>query len=338
MMSSRNNLVARFILIIAGAFLIAAPVRGDFLYTGFRNDGITRVDERTGETRSLFATYADGFSDFRGMTVGPDGLLYVSASYTGVNPYGSWGVYRFDPIKGTFLGTFLPNTLMDRIAFGPDGGFYGVDGWQNRLVKYDGSTGVFDRVVLDDDSYYGVDAFAFGSDGDLFAVTAASKLARYSLSTGDRIGPIIDLESLGLKVYRFDEMTFGPTGELYAAYNYQGRDLVLPGGVMRFDPKSGELVETLLDDLPAFGAASGGGLGLAFGPDGELYVGSQYAKAVLRFDAMSRTRTGEFSISGFVQGAEFIQFVGIPEPSAAMIALSALIGAAFRRWPRSREL
>jgi hypothetical protein len=108
-----------------------------------------------------------------------------------------------------------------------------------------------------------------------------------------------------------------------AAYNYRGRDTELPGGVLRFDATTGQLVDSLLNNLPAFGAASGGQLGLAFGPDGDLYVGSPRAKAVLRFDVASHAKIGEYFTPGPSHSAEFIVFlpVNVPEPATIVLAL-----------------
>jgi hypothetical protein len=273
---------------------------GDFLYTGYRNAGITRLNERSGEVVGEFATIDEGFHSFRGMTLGPDGLLYVSAMYEGASRFGSWGVYRFNPSSGVFLDTFIDSAL-DWIAFGPDGDFYGTAGWWDNLYQFDGSTGEFIRVVLS--GSFG--PFALG-DGDVFAAVFPSSLARYDIATGERSGPITDLEELGLTAYRFDQMTFAPSGELFAAYNYRRRDQALDGGIIRFDFDTGEFIDILIDDIPAFGAASGGTLGVAVGPEGNLYVGSQMADAVLRFDPLSGEHNGAFPI---VRSATFMQFL-----------------------------
>jgi len=183
------------------------------------------------------------------MTLGPDDMLYVSARYKGVNPFGIWGVYRFDPNTGDFLGAYCGNELLNDIEFGADGDFYAVNGWTGALVHYGGR---FNRVVLPAASNVG--DFVIRDDGQMFAVIGRSKIARYDVSTGERTGPITDLADLGLSTYRFDQMSFAPNGELFVTYNYEARDMRLDGGIMRFDPETGALIGTLIDDIPAFGA------------------------------------------------------------------------------------
>ena len=318
-------------IVSAAIFVTIAPAQADFLYTGFQNSGITRINERTGEVTSVFAKPSDGFVHFRGMALGPDGLLYVSAAkYTDPGKPGRWGIHRFNPQTGDFLGTLIQDPI-DWILFGPNGSLYGVLSWTNDLVEYDRVTGASKRTVLAD--YVG--NFVFVDDQHIFAATGFGnhKLARYDLTTGERTGPITDLRELGFEDYGFDRMALSPTGELLAPYNYRNRDTVLPGGIMRFDPVTGMLIDTLLDDLPAFGAAAGGQLGLAFDPDGHLYVGSQLAKAVLKFDPLSKAQIGEYPTGSNGASATFIQFLPVPEPSATCLVTIGLIGMRLRRRP-----
>ncbi len=63
-----------------------------------------------------------------GMTIGPDGQLYVASQYT--NPANSnrvVGIYRFNPNTGQYLGTvgsFTPNDFLYDLTFGPDAALY----------------------------------------------------------------------------------------------------------------------------------------------------------------------------------------------------------------------
>jgi hypothetical protein len=194
------------------------------------------------------------------------------------------------------------------------------------------------RTVLAGSEFqYGVGTFVLGSHGDVFASTDDSKFARYDLDTGQRIGPVTDLEQLGLSGYRFDQMTFGHDGKLYAAYNYRYRDAVRDGGIITFDSETGAMLEIVVDDLPAFGAANGGTLGLAFGPDGDLFVGSQHAKAILRFDQLSLQRIQEIPIAGLAHSATFIVFLPVPEPAALVLVMTGLAILARTRECRLRR-
>jgi hypothetical protein len=118
-------------------------------------------------------------------------------------------------------------------------------------------------------------------------------------------------------------MAVGPDAMVYAAYNYRFRDTVLDGGVMRFDSATGEYVDTVVTGIPAFGAASGGSLGLAFGPEGDLYVGSQYAHAILRYDLATGELVESLPIGGGVVGASYLAFSPVPEPGGMGLVMMA---------------
>jgi outer membrane protein assembly factor BamB len=248
------------------------------------------------------------------MDIGPDGLLYVSALNHNDTRFGSWGVYRFIPHTGEFLGRFIQGPI-DWIGFGPNGNLYGVDSFADDLVEYDRDTGTLIRAVLTDS----VGNFEFVDGRHVFAVTQSSKIARYDIITGTREGPITDLAELGFEDYGFDRMALSPNGELYVAYDYRNRDTVLPGGIMRFDTTTGEIIDIFLDDIPAFGAANGGILGVAFGPEGDLYIGSQHAKAVLRFDRLSGMKIREYATPGSPPSSTFIEFLPVPEPTSVLV-------------------
>lgn len=87
----------------------------------------------------------------------------------------------------------------------------------------------------------------------------------------------------------------GPDGLLYVAS--EGTDEVL-----RFEPSSGAYVDAVVSDDPATAFDETGGLvapsGIAFGPDGKLYVGSFSGDSILRYDG----RSGAF-IDVFVSSA-----------------------------------
>ena len=84
-------------------------------------------------------------------------------------------------------------------------------------------------------------------------------------------------------------------------------------------------------DVPAQGAASGGSLGVAFGPLGDLDVGSQSAEAVLRYDPASGELLGRLPLTGFVTGASHLVFWNVPEPGGVALFCVAILFVAFRR-------
>jgi WD40 repeat protein len=312
----------------------------ELFYTAYRNSGVNRANELTGQVKATLASSSAlplSFRDFVGLTVGHDGNLYVSSRLYYNMENGRWGVYRLDPENGDYLGWLIDDGPLYHITFGPDGDLYGVYSWTDSLYRYDGKTGKFKNGILDGDDfgYYGVGSFTFLPDGTLFAVTGNSDVARYQPATGERIGPITSLIDFGLNGYGFEGMAVGPDGNVYVAYNYHGRDQVLEGGVMRFDGATGSFLDIAVSGISAFGAASGGSLGLAFGTNGDLYVGSQRASAVLRFDWSTGEQLGSLPLNGTVTGASYLVFAEIPEPNSGKLVCTALIIAAAAAYTRN---
>lgn len=317
-------------------FSILQNCSADFFYTGYPNGGVNRVNDVTGQVVDTLAPttgYREGFDDFRGLAIDPDGSLYVSARDWNASRFGRWGVYRFDLESGDVLGTFIDSGPLEHITFGPDGDFYAIGGIFDDLYRFDGATGEFKNQILDGEEfgYWGVGPFAVTPVGAIFAATGGNAIARYDVDSGDRLSPLISLDDLGLAPFRFDDMTVGPDGLLYAAYNYPGRDQVLEGGVLRFDSTTGAYVDTLVNDVPAFGAASGGTLGIAFGPDGDLYVGSQAAVAVLRYDIATGALVESLSLEGTWRSASHIAFLPVPAPGGATLVCGWMLVVGSRR-------
>ncbi len=307
----------RFSSLVASIILLNAPcAHADFLYLGARSNFATRVDETTG---NQLGTFADGFYVLHSLTLGPDGTAYVA----GGTVQGQAGVYRFNPVTGQSLGTFLTGDDLDYIRFGPDGKFYGLDEFTDNLIQYNGSSGSQERVVLSGASFQtSIGAFGLGTHNDVFASTGfvTSKLARYDLTTGQQVGPTTDLSTLGISGYGFDQMTIGPDGKLYVTYSYHLRDMPpTNAGVMRFDLATGNLIDTVINGIDGYGAESGGALGIAFGPDGNLYIGSQHAKAVFEYSPATWSQINTISLPGIVPSATYLRFLPVPEPSIGLL-------------------
>lgn len=115
--------------------LVFGPTGHLFVAT---EDNVQEFDP-TGTFVKAFAPGTPGHFTF-GLTIGPDGLVYVSFGQS------TGDVIRYDSASGAQVSVFVPAaasgfTFAPSIAFGPDGNLYAVDRLGNRVLRYDGTTG-----------------------------------------------------------------------------------------------------------------------------------------------------------------------------------------------------
>ncbi len=136
-----NGMTGAFIDIFATEATFNTPRHVEFangiLWASGEADRIWRFDATTG------AFINKPLSDNpRGLTLGPDGHMYVSTSFS--------GIFRHDSGTGLLIDTFIPGPLPlgdNDLAFGPDGHLYVSGG--DRVRRFDGTTGAFiDNFVL----------------------------------------------------------------------------------------------------------------------------------------------------------------------------------------------
>jgi sugar lactone lactonase YvrE len=157
-------------------------------------------------------------------------------------------------------GLFRPTGL----AFGPDGDLSVSSSGNGRILRFDGETGAFDAVVIDDDVLERPFSLAFGPDGMLY-VSSLDRVLRYDVETGAFAGVAAAAEELRQPI----GLAFGPDGQLYVA-NSGG------ASVMRFDA-SGTSLGVFASDSLRYPSD------VAFGPDGRLHVSSAATRSVVRF-------------------------------------------------------
>lgn len=156
---------------VAGADLWSASV--------FTN-GVFRINDQTGaflpnDIPGGFPTGSAGLAFASGVTVGPDGNIYVSSQGTGQILFysGITGAPLTQPAPGSTMGVFA--TLVDatspmpgpsHLLFGPDGHLYVSDFNSTRVRKFNGTTG----AVMPDagTAFTQAGGLAFGPDGDLY--------------------------------------------------------------------------------------------------------------------------------------------------------------------------
>jgi DNA-binding beta-propeller fold protein YncE len=265
-------------------------------------------------------------SGIRGLTLGPDGLLYVGASRSG-------GVRKIDPATGFTLREYsvlLGGSAYD-MRFGADGFLYVAShSTSTSIVKLNIQTGVATPFATGTLLPHGL---TFGPDGNLYLAgaepdTRAAQIRRYNGTTGE----FIDVFASDPEMGDPHGIEFGPDGNLYVA------DLTALGSsVLRFDGVTGEFI-----DVFAFDPNRSQPYDVAFGPhDGNLYLAD--TRGIVKFNGT----TGDFiELYADPPGApKYMVFAPVPEPSTGVLFLLAVgsccgkkaIGRrAFTRRPQSR--
>jgi DNA-binding beta-propeller fold protein YncE len=288
----KKNSRAFVSVLIALVLFIANSARADLLVSSFDSFQILRFDDVTGAFLGAFATGLPGDRPL-GMTIGPDGNLYVGVNNFGP-PFGSF-IRRFDPQTGALIDTFASGGNLDgptHLVFGPDGNLYvasfGGTAPFSKVIRYNGTTGAFidDFVPVGSGGLNGIEGLVFGPVGNLYVTSRVNnEILRYDGSTGTFLGVFATGGQNGPV-----DLTFGPDGNLYV--------LNSPGGqleVLRFNGVTGIFIDAF---VPGF---SGGtdGTSLVFGPDGNLYVTTGFfVNSVRRFNGSTGQLIGDFVPQG----------------------------------------
>jgi sugar lactone lactonase YvrE len=187
-------------------------------------------------------------------------------------------VLRFDN-AGNFVGVFVASGSggLDEprgLAFGPDGNLYVSSSNNGRILRYDGTTGAFMDAFVPAGSggLKGPEALIFRDDGFLYVSNFGTipvpdpfldgKVTRYDASTGTFDSLYVSSSDTRGNC---DGMTFGPNGNLFVAASW--RDNPDTQGVLQFDGTDGHFIGQFTQGVDLVQPR-----GVAFGPDGNLYV------------------------------------------------------------------
>ncbi len=299
-------------LLISGfaALLLSFPLYAQDQYLLVSNrEGrdILRYDAETGAFVDVFISAETGGMNVPyGMTLGPDGDLYVTSTRTEIFPDFDPRVLKFDSHTGAYLGVFASDSAMSGpadLVFGSDGNLYVADGSAN-IFRFDGNTGASMGIFASGhsgDSYRGL---AWGPDGNLYVGTVADHFDRFNGVTGVSMGILPTPQASSIH-----NVAFGPDGLLYGG-DYFG------SSVYAYDTVTGELVKS-------FDGLSGAN-GLAFNNNGELLVSSYFRNQIMKFG-------NDFGISGGVltsghplNGPLDLVVLAVPEPSTYAMLLAGL--------------
>lgn len=286
----------------------------ELLVTSFWSDRVGRYDAASGAFQGLLDTSA-GLNGPLCTRVGPDGLLYVASEATN-------SVERFDIATGVHLGRFVSSGAgglsgPTSLAWDASGDLVVSSFNTDSVLKFDGTTGDFAGTFVSAGSggLNGPDNGAvFGSDGNFYVPSYyTNRILRYDGVTGAYLGAFIT------SVVRPRVLVFKDDFVLVTS---EAAD-----SVRKYDAATGLLIGN-------FVAPGSGGLdtpiGMAFGPDGNLYVTSSTNDKVLRYDGTTGAFLGVFleSGAGGIDGPAFLTFV--PAPSGGVVLLLG-VGAAARR-------
>lgn len=273
--------------------LLCVPLPDDLVAVGgFQPAVVARFEADSGAP--IGPPLAGPHAGVLGLTIGPDGLLYVASEAND-------RVLRYDLQTGAFVDAFVadnPATPQDEtgglsdptaVVFGPDGDLYVASFDRDRILRYDGATGAFEAVVVAANAggLNGPDlGMAFGPDGNLYVPSFWNhRVKRYDPATGAFLGDALGPLTSPLRNPR--EVLF--LGDGTALVASEGNDRVL-----RFDPSTGAYLGMLVGDDPATPGDESGGLdgpvAIRLGIGAELLVTSINGGGVKRY----ALRTGAF--------------------------------------------
>jgi hypothetical protein len=253
------------------------------------NAGLNEI----GSPSTFITSGSGGLSSPQGITLGPDGNVYIASN--------NGAVLRYNGTTGQFINTFVAQGSGGLafsgndawLAFGPDGNLYVASPATNQVLEYNGSTGAFVEAFVTAGSG-GLNnplGITFGPDGNLYVASEGSNaILRYQgpLAASPGTPDPATGQSGATFVAQFvppvssgggpTDLIFGPDGKLYVG----GGQCF---GVQRYDGTTGAFLNTFIPiDDPAHGNLGATGRSIAFDQEGRFYV-SDPGQSVHRYDA-----------------------------------------------------
>ena len=234
---------------------------GNMYVASYGSNKIIKYDGITGNYLGDFvASGSGGLQSPWGITFGPNGNLYVA------NEVSDKSILEYSGVDGSFVRNFVdvvvgPMGISRYFSFGPDNNLYVVNLGNNKVLRYDGTTGAFMGEFTSGYTFNVPGDVIFDANGYMYVSNSGTnQILRFNGTTG----AFIDVFASGGGMNFPIDLLIGPNGNLFVASYYGGE-------VHEFNGTTGAYIRTIVPHLS-------GGLtqlaeGIAFGEDGNLYVG-----------------------------------------------------------------
>ena len=309
---------------VGWSFFVAATLAGAqpfVIVSSDFSDSVPMYDLSGNFIRNFVGPGGGGLDSPQGITVGPDGNVYVSSA---VNDK----VLKYDGLTGAFMGAFVDGGLLDRpwyLTFGPDGNLYVSSSANNRVLCYDGTTGAFLRVAAQDFFLGAPDGISFAADGTMLVSkfpAGDSRVMRFNPQTGAFIANVVDEPGLvGALEHRLS-----PDGTRLFVSSFGTNQ------VREYDVATGAFIRNFIGGPPLAGP-----VGQLVLPDGTLLVSSWNNDSIFRYDADTGALLGTFAQGGPLDNPNNMAILNVPEPAGALPVLLCLACGAGHR-PRSARM
>jgi sugar lactone lactonase YvrE len=288
------------------------PHYGDLFVTGFNSHSVARFDWASQTYQPFVAPNSGGLGGARGITLGPDGNVYVTDRPANT-------VFRYDGATGAPLpapgqtgavyvaaGSGGLSVAYD-VIFGPTGNLLVASGSTNQILEYQGPSGLrpgeFVGVFVSITNGSSPSMLTFGPDGNLYVsltnggltpATAYGQVNRYDGVTGAPVGTGVFVSRGSGGLIQPAEFVFDEQGtNMYVTHgliaNEYGAQPGPMGQVLRYQGPNGQNPGAYVEAFITGGQA---GLsiphGLARDADGNLYVSDRETANVTRFAPTSR--------------------------------------------------